>query len=141
MDPYVREKIMDYLAEDGEFDITTESIIPKTKRIKARIIAEEKGMVVETITIEMNSVDRAILESDDDGFLDVYVKKGTDEILGATMVCRHAGDMISEITVAMAAGAGLGTIARAIHPYPTQAEAIKKAGDSPDIGNQKQNAA
>jgi pyruvate/2-oxoglutarate dehydrogenase complex dihydrolipoamide dehydrogenase (E3) component len=92
--------------------------------------AEEKGMAVETITIEMNSVDRAILESDDDGFLDVYVKKGADEILGATMVCRHAGDMISEITLAMAAGAGLGTIARTIHPYPTQAEAIKKAGDA-----------
>ncbi len=92
--------------------------------------AEEKGIAVDTITVEMNSVDRAILEGDEDGFLDVYVKKGADEILGATMVCRHAGDMISEITVAMAAGAGLGTIARTIHPYPTQAEAIKKAGDA-----------
>ena len=92
--------------------------------------AEEKGMAVETFTVRMNSVDRAILESDDDGFLDVYVKKGADEILGATMFCRHAGDMISEITLAMAAGAGLGTIARTIHPYPTQAEAIKKAGDA-----------
>jgi hypothetical protein len=92
--------------------------------------AEEKGIAVDTITVEMNTVDRAILEGDDDGFLDVYVKKGTDEILGATMVCRHAGDMISEISVAMAAGAGLGTIARTIHPYPTQAEAIKKAGDA-----------
>lgn len=92
--------------------------------------AEEKGIAVDTITVEMNTVDRAILEGDDDGFLDVYVKKGSDEIVGATMVCRHAGDMISEITVAMAAGAGLGTIARTIHPYPTQAEAIKKAGDA-----------
>ncbi len=92
--------------------------------------AEKKGTAVDTITVEMNTVDRAILEGHDDGFLDVYVKKGTDEILGATMVCRHAGDMISEITVAMAAGAGLGTIARTIHPYPTQAEAIKKAGDA-----------
>ncbi|MGD2095958.1 MAG: mercuric reductase [Desulfobacterales bacterium] len=91
--------------------------------------AEEKGIAVDTITVEMKTVDRAILEGDDHGFLDVYVKKGTDEILGATMVCRHAGDMISEISVAMAAGAGLGTIARTIHPYPTQAEAIKKAGD------------
>jgi pyruvate/2-oxoglutarate dehydrogenase complex dihydrolipoamide dehydrogenase (E3) component len=92
--------------------------------------AEKKGLTVETITIEMNSVDRAILESDDDGFLDVYVKKGADKILGATMVARHAGDMISEITLAMVAGAGLGTIAKTIHPYPTQAEALKKAGDT-----------
>ncbi len=92
--------------------------------------AEEKGIAVETITVEMNSVDRAILESDDDGFLDITVKKGADQILGATLVCRHAGDLISEITLAMVAGAGLGTIARTIHPYPTHAEAIKKAGDA-----------
>lgn len=78
----------------------------------------------------MNSVDRAILEGDDDGFLDVYVKKGTGKILGTTMVWRHAGDMISEITLAMVAGVGLGTVAKTIHPYSTQAEAIKKAGDA-----------
>jgi len=92
--------------------------------------AEERGTAVETITIEMNSIDRAVLESDDDGFLDVYVKKDADKILGATMVARHAGDMISEITLAMVAGAGLSTIARTIHPYPTRSEAIKKAGDA-----------
>jgi hypothetical protein len=34
--------------------------------------------------------------------------------------------MISEITALMNAGQGLGTIARTIHPYPTQAEVIKK---------------
>jgi pyruvate/2-oxoglutarate dehydrogenase complex dihydrolipoamide dehydrogenase (E3) component len=92
--------------------------------------AEQKGLAVDTITIDMNSVDRAILESDDDGFLEVYVKKGADKILGATLVARHAGEMISEITLAMVADAGLGTIAKTIHPYPTQAEAIKKAGDA-----------
>jgi pyruvate/2-oxoglutarate dehydrogenase complex dihydrolipoamide dehydrogenase (E3) component len=92
--------------------------------------AEERDIAVDTITIDMNSVDRAILEGDDDGFLDVYVKKGTDKIVGATLVSRHAGDMISEITLAMVSGAGLGTIAKTIHPYPTQAEAIKKAGDA-----------
>ena len=46
------------------------------------------------------------------------------------MVARHAGDMISEITLAMVSGAGLGTLSKTIHPYPTQAEAIKKAGDA-----------
>ncbi len=92
--------------------------------------AADKGIDTDTYTINMADVDRAILEGDDDGFLDVYVKKGTDKIVGATMVARHAGDMISEITLAMVADAGLGTIAKTIHPYPTQAEAIKKAGDA-----------
>ena len=65
-----------------------------------------------------------------EGFLKVHVKKGSDKILGATLVARHAGEMISEITLAMVSGAGLGTLAKTIHPYPTQAEIIRKAGDA-----------
>lgn len=42
----------------------------------------------------------------------------------------HAGDMISELTLAMTAGLGLGAIAGTIHPYPTQAEVMKKAADA-----------
>jgi hypothetical protein len=38
--------------------------------------------------------------------------------------------MISELTLAMAGGLGLKTIGRTIHPYPTQAEAIKKIADA-----------
>jgi hypothetical protein len=37
--------------------------------------------------------------------------------------------MISEVTVAMAGGLGLGALAGVIHPYPTKAEAIRQAGD------------
>jgi pyruvate/2-oxoglutarate dehydrogenase complex dihydrolipoamide dehydrogenase (E3) component len=92
--------------------------------------AKEKGIEVDTFRIEMSQVDRAILEGETEGFLKVHVKKGTDQILGATMVSRHAGEHISEITLAMNAGAGLSTIAKTIHPYPTQAEAIKKAADA-----------
>lgn len=92
--------------------------------------AKEKGVEVDTFRIEMSQVDRAILEGETEGFLKVHVKKGTDQILGATMVSRHAGESISEITLAMNAGAGLATIAKTIHPYPTQTEAIKKAADA-----------
>jgi pyruvate/2-oxoglutarate dehydrogenase complex dihydrolipoamide dehydrogenase (E3) component len=74
-------------------------------------------------------VDRAILDVDDGGFVKVHVKKGTDTIVGATIVASHAGDMISEITLAMTHGLGLEKIGSAIHPYPTQAEAIRKLGD------------
>ena len=56
--------------------------------------------------------------------------RAADKIVGATLVAARAGDMISELTLAMAAGAGLGTIAGAIHPYPTQAEVMKKAADA-----------
>jgi hypothetical protein len=38
--------------------------------------------------------------------------------------------MITEISVAMVAGIGLGKLAAVIHPYPTQAEAIRQCGDA-----------
>lgn len=52
-----------------------------------------------------------------------------DEILGATIVAPHAGEMIGEITLAMVQGAGLGRLGGVIHPYPTRAEAVRQAAD------------
>jgi len=92
--------------------------------------AQQQGIEIDTYQIDMSDVDRAILDGETDGLLKVHVKRGSDKIVGGTMVARHAGDMISQITLAMTAGLGLGTIAKTIHPYPTQAEAMKKAGDA-----------
>lgn len=91
--------------------------------------AREKGMETETIRVELSDVDRAILDGEEDGFLKVLVKKGSVQILGATLVARHAGEMISQVTLAMANGVGLKGVAKTIHPYPTQAEVIGKAAD------------
>ena len=88
--------------------------------------AEKRGIKVTTWVQEMSEVDRAILDDQTEGFLKVHVKQGTDQIVGATMVASHAGEMISELTTAIAAGVGLGKLADVIHPYPTQAEAIRK---------------
>lgn len=85
---------------------------------------------VDTFEQSMGHVDRAVLEGDTDGFVKVHVRKGTDRIVGATVVARHAGEMIAEITLAMTAGLGLRTLAKTIHPYPTQAEAIKRVADA-----------
>jgi pyruvate/2-oxoglutarate dehydrogenase complex dihydrolipoamide dehydrogenase (E3) component len=63
-------------------------------------------------------------------FIKVHLTKGKDKILGATIVAVHAGDLISEITLAMTGKLGAGTLENTIHPYPTQAEAIKKVGDA-----------
>lgn len=91
--------------------------------------AKEQGIEIDTFTQEFADVDRAILEGDDEGFVRVHVKKGTDKIVGATVVASNAGDMIGELSLAMTCNIGLGTVANAIHPYPTQAEAIRKVGD------------
>ncbi|MEG4574869.1 mercuric reductase [Microcoleus sp. N3A4] len=91
---------------------------------------QAKGIDVDTFLIPFSQVDRAIIDGEEEGFVKIHVKKGSDKILGATIVARHAGDMISEITLAMVNNIGLGKIASTIHPYPTQADAIRKAGDA-----------
>ncbi len=91
--------------------------------------AKEKGIEVDTFTQELSKVDRAILDGETEGFVRVHVRKGTDEIVGATVVATHAGELIGELTLAMKGKLGLKTIGATIHPYPTQAEAIRKTGD------------
>ncbi|MBI1311638.1 FAD-containing oxidoreductase [bacterium] len=91
--------------------------------------ARRHGVEVNTLTQKFSEVDRAILASETEGFVKVHLKKGSDRIAGATVVAPNAGDLISEITVAMTNGVGLKGVGSTIHPYPTQAEAIRKLGD------------
>ena len=95
---------------------------------------EDRNVEYSTFIREFSDVDRAIVDGEGDGFVKIHVKKGTDEIVGATIVGSHAGDMISEITVAMQAGMGLSKLASVIHPYPTVAEAIRQCGDAYNRG-------
>ena len=92
--------------------------------------AREKGFEVDQLTIPLTDVDRAVLDGADEGFLRLYIQKGKDRILGATLVAEHAGDILGELSLAVTAGVGLNAIAGVIHAYPTQAEVIKKAADT-----------
>jgi pyruvate/2-oxoglutarate dehydrogenase complex dihydrolipoamide dehydrogenase (E3) component len=91
--------------------------------------AIEKGIEVATLTVPLSAVDRALLDGEPEGFARVHLRKGTDRILGATIVARHAGEMINEFSLAITNGLGISAIARTIHPYPTQAEVIKRLAD------------
>ena len=93
--------------------------------------AKEKGIEIDTLTVHLADVDRAILDGADEGFLRLHVEKGSKEgkILGATLVAEHAGDMLGELCLAVTHGIGLAKIASVIHPYPTQGEVVKKAAD------------
>lgn len=92
--------------------------------------AEKQGIRMRTFVQELAEVDRALLDGESEGFVKIHVREGTDRILGATVVARHAGEMLPELTLALAHGVGLGKIARTIHTYPTQAEAIRRIGDA-----------
>jgi pyruvate/2-oxoglutarate dehydrogenase complex dihydrolipoamide dehydrogenase (E3) component len=91
--------------------------------------ARKLGHAVETFTVPLAEVDRAILDGETAGFARIHAgRKG--RILGATLVSRHAGESIGELSLAIAAGLSMADLAGAIHPYPTQAEAWKKAADA-----------
>jgi pyruvate/2-oxoglutarate dehydrogenase complex dihydrolipoamide dehydrogenase (E3) component len=88
-----------------------------------------KGVAFDVYEKRLATNDRAILDAQTTGLVRILCKKGSDVILGATIVAEHAGDMISEITLAMQSNTGLGKMASVIHPYPTQADAIRALGD------------
>ena len=88
------------------------------------------GMDYRSIDIPFADVDRAICQHETEGFVRLYMsKKQKDQIIGAVVVGKDAGEMICEITLAMFSKTGLYTLAYCIHPYPTRTEAIRKAGD------------
>jgi pyruvate/2-oxoglutarate dehydrogenase complex dihydrolipoamide dehydrogenase (E3) component len=92
--------------------------------------AREKDISVKTFTVHRRDVHRAIADAEEEGFVKISVKQGTDRILGATVVARHAGEMINDLSLAIGFGIGLRALATVIHPYPTQAQAIKMAADA-----------
>jgi len=92
--------------------------------------AKEQGIEVTTLTVRLSDIDRAVLDGETEGFARVHLKKGTDRILGATIVARHAGEMINEFSLAITNGLGISAIGKTIHPYPTQAEVIKRLADA-----------
>lgn len=91
--------------------------------------AADLGVAVETLVRPFSAVDRAVADGEEEGFVKVRVQKGNDKILGATIVARHAGEMIGEWTLAARFNIGLGSMGSAIHPYPTQSEAARQLSD------------
>lgn len=85
----------------------------------------ERSIAIDSYQVPIARANRAVTDGEEEGLVKVHVRKGGDQIVGATIVAAHAGEMISEITVAMTQGVGLGAFTNVIHPYPTQAEAIK----------------
>lgn len=103
--------------------------------------AREKSIPVKTYTVMMQDVDRAVTDGQDDGFVKIHIRDGTDRILGATIVATRASELINEVAVVMRAGVGMRDLARVIHTYPAQSEAIRLAAlafanDHPELRRQ-----
>ncbi len=92
--------------------------------------AARAGVETDAYTQPFAGVDRAVLDGETEGFARVHAKKGSDEIVGVTIVGTAAGEMIAEAAVAMAGGVGLAALSEVIHPYPTRSEALRKLADA-----------
>ncbi len=92
--------------------------------------ARDRAIPIKTYTVLMQDVDRAVTDGEDEGFVKVHVAEGGDRILGATLVARHAGEMINSLSLAINCDIGLSRLADVIHAYPTVAEAVKMAADA-----------
>jgi pyruvate/2-oxoglutarate dehydrogenase complex dihydrolipoamide dehydrogenase (E3) component len=100
--------------------------------------ARQKNIPVKTFTVPMHDVHRAICDGEEEGFVKIHVREGSDRILGATIVSRHAGDMINDISLAIQSGIGLEKLGQVIRPYPTQSAAIRMAADAYNAREQRQ---
>ncbi|MFZ1470444.1 MAG: mercuric reductase [Paracoccaceae bacterium] len=92
--------------------------------------ARQAGIPVRTFTILMHDVDRAVTDGEEAGFVKLHLRQNSDRILGATVVARHAGELINGISLAIGSGMGLSALAGVIHAYPTQANAIRMVADA-----------
>ncbi len=91
--------------------------------------AKKAGLPHDVWIQPLSEVDRAVVESESEGFAKVITAKGGDRILGAAIVAERGGDLIHEIVVAMRAGVGLKDLSGTIHAYPTYAELARRTGD------------
>jgi pyruvate/2-oxoglutarate dehydrogenase complex dihydrolipoamide dehydrogenase (E3) component len=90
--------------------------------------ARRQGRHVETITIPLAEVDRAVVDEERDGYVRVHHERG--RLLGSTVVSSRAGEMIALPTEALMRGASLNDLAATIYPYPTQTAAFRAVGDA-----------
>lgn len=91
-------------------------------------VARVGDLAGDAITIPMAEVDRAVLDGDTDGFVRVHHARG--RIRGCTIVAPHAGELIGQVAYVMRTGGTLSDLSATIFPYPTYAEALRKAGDT-----------
>lgn len=77
--------------------------------------------------IDLEHVDRAICEGEREGFVKLVFDARTNKVVGATVVASRAGEVVSELALAIELGVDASTLANTVHPYPTFSGAIQQA--------------
>ncbi|MET7400557.1 FAD-dependent oxidoreductase [Dactylosporangium sp. NPDC005572] len=88
--------------------------------------ARDEGVALDTYRLDLTNVERAFIDGEEEGFGVIYTRSGSGEIAGATLAAAHAGEMISELTLAVTNQMSLEALADTVHCYPTQAEVFQR---------------
>jgi dihydrolipoamide dehydrogenase len=91
--------------------------------------AKAKGMKVGKGVLPWAASGRAIANGRDEGFTKLIFDEATHRIVGGGIVGTHAGDLISEVALAIEMGADAVDIGRTIHPHPTLGESVGLAAE------------
>ena len=121
-------------ALDGAGRTARELVVPHCTYTDAEVArvgltprrANEAGIAIDEHRLALTKVERALIDGEEEGFAAIYTGRGTGEIVGATLVAAHAGEMISELTLAMTSKVRLESLAETIDCYPTQAEVFQR---------------
>ena len=87
--------------------------------------AEKQSIPYESTVYNFEELDRAITDSEDQGYVEVLTPPGKDKILGVIIVHSRASEIIAEFVLAMTHNLGLGAVLNSIHIYPTLGEGNK----------------
>ena len=90
----------------------------------------EQGVEFDIFKFELGELDRGRVQQDQISFAKVFTKKGTDKLLGATVIGKDAGEQIAPLTILMANELGLSALGKTIFPYPTRSEYLKRLADA-----------
>lgn len=105
----------------------TDPEVAQVGQTQARLA--EAGVAFDCYRLNFAELDRARTAGERDGFVELLTAGGSDRILGATIVGHDAGEQIAPLCMAMANGLGLGAVGKAVLPYPTRAEYLRRLAD------------
>ena len=92
--------------------------------------AEKDCVEYDTYRYDWKDSDRAQSEDDRIGFAEVITPKGSDKILGATIVGTDAGDQIAPLSIMLSTGTGLKDLSGTLFCYPSRSEYLKRLSDA-----------
>src|SRR5436305_1445100 len=91
---------------------------------------DRAGRAFDRYRVEFGELDRGLTDDSADGYAEVLTARGTDRILGATIVGKDAGEQLSPVVLALTLGLGLERLGPLVLPYPTRSEYLRRIIDA-----------